>query len=79
MSRQLCLTLAVVSAAGLLAACETDDSLPTHPRTANFLTPDSNAQQNAKRNCTGKAFPGTPGGRSRNSRAICHGSRRPEG
>ncbi len=61
MSRQLCLTLAVVSAAGLLAACETDDSLPTHPRTANFLTPDSNAQQNAERKALERPSQGTPG------------------
>jgi hypothetical protein len=36
------------AALALLAGCDIDDSAPTRPRTANFLTPDRNAQDNAE-------------------------------
>lgn len=45
MTRSLLLTCAAL---GLLAGCDVDDSLPSRPRQANFLTPDEKAQQNAE-------------------------------
>lgn len=47
MPRVLLLTSAIL-AAGFLAACEADDSAPTHPRQPGFLTPNDKAQQNAE-------------------------------
>ena len=44
----LILTIAAIAAGACMAGCETDDSLPTRPRTANPFAPDSNAQQNAE-------------------------------
>ncbi|HVT79610.1 MAG TPA: hypothetical protein VHM90_03045 [Phycisphaerae bacterium] len=69
MSRQLCLTLAVVAVSGFMVGCEADDSLPTRPRTA-FMT-DDQAQQHAEQKALespSKSLPGAgsefPGQRS---------------
>lgn len=62
MNRHLCLALALISVSGSLAACESDESLPTRPRTG-FLTPDAQAQQNAERKALeGPSRTRVPGG-----------------
>jgi len=48
MTRHLLPLLACV-AAGLLAGCEADDSLPSRPRTGTIFTADPKAQDNAER------------------------------
>jgi hypothetical protein len=46
----LILTLATMSAVSLpMLGCETDDSLPTRPRTVNPFTPNQKAQDNAEK------------------------------
>ena len=62
MKRRSCILLLIsaVSLAATLSACEADDSAPTRPRTANPLTPDAGAQDNAEKRVLEKPQPQMP-------------------
>jgi hypothetical protein len=48
MRRNCLLVVPLLIVPALLAGCETDDSLPSHPRTG-FLQPDAQSQENAEK------------------------------